>query len=147
MHSCSGFESLMNVKETVSYAAFMFLNSDTNPVFSSEVFSLCAVRSEQRAYGKMASECHWQKWTNGVTHQYSGLSRRSLRRVPVHLYDLVHCAAEERWIVFSSMGEQYVIVPLLWQRSCRLLSVPSPKRLRRRCTAKSRPANHRFLEV
>lgn len=40
MHSCSGFESLMNVKETVSYAAFMFLNSDTNPVFSSEVFSV-----------------------------------------------------------------------------------------------------------
>lgn len=30
----------MNVKETVSYAAFMFLNSDTNPVFSSEVFSV-----------------------------------------------------------------------------------------------------------
>lgn len=42
------------------------------------------------------------------------------------------------------MGEQYVIVPLLWWRSCRLLSVPSPKRLRRRCTAKSLSANSDF---
>lgn len=88
-----------------------------------------------------------KKWTNGVTSKFCGPSRRSLRRVPAHLYDLVHCAAEERWIVFSSMGEQYVIVSLLCQRSCRLLSVPSPKRLRRRCTAKSLPANYLFLEV
>lgn len=94
----------------------------------------------------MASECHWQNWINGVTHQSCGRSSRSLRRVPKHLSDLAHCAAEERWIVFSSKGEQYVIVPRPWRRSWRLLSVPSPKR-QRRCTAKSVSATRRFLEV
>lgn len=39
------------------------------------------------------------------------------------------------------------LFPLLWWRSCRLLSVPSPKRLRRRCTAKSLSAYWQFLEV
>lgn len=149
MHSCRGLWRLMNVKETpskgVDFESSCFWKLWDKSSISSEVCRLYSEVSSKGPSAKWRRECHWQNWINGVTHQCCGLSRRSLRCVPKHLSDLAHCAVEERWIVFSSMGEQYVIVPLLWWRSCRLLSVPSPKRLRRRCTAKSLSANQRFL--
>lgn len=146
---CASFQNLIIVRDRFQRESILSLHvfdcCDTNPVFQVR-FAVTTARFHSRALSKMASKCHWQNWINGVTHQSCGCSRRSLRCVPKHFSDLAHCAAEERWIVFSSMGEQYVIVPLLWRRSCRLLSVPSPKR-RRRCTTKSLSANQRFLEV
>lgn len=44
-------------------------------------------------------------------HQGWGLRRRSSLCVAKQPSDLAYCAAEERWIAFSSMGEQSHIVP------------------------------------
>lgn len=125
------------------FRAIVYCN--TNPVFqvrfAKVYYNKNSLKSPQQN-GVRAPLGKWNKWC----HQSCGRSSRSLRRVPKHLSDLAHCAAEERWIVFSSKGEQYVIVPRPWWRSCRLLSVPSPKR-QRRCTAKSVSATQRFLEV
>lgn len=149
MHSCRGHVRLMNVKETLSkgvdFEPSCFWKQRHNSSFSSAVRRLYSTISLKGSSAKWRQNATGKTWINGVTHQRCGL--RSLRHVAKDLSDSAHCAVEQRWIVFSGMGEQYVIVPLLWRRSCRLLSVPSPKSLRRRCTAKSPSANQRFLEV
>lgn len=70
---------------------------------------------------------HRQNRINCVIQQSCGCSRCSCWCVPKHPSDSGHCAGEAWWIVSSSMGEQYVIVPPQGWKSCRFLSVPSPK--------------------
>lgn len=68
-------------------------------------------RGEIQFFKQGSLEGHRQNWISGVIQQSCGCSTCSCRCVPKHPSDLAHCAGEGWWIVCSSMGEQYVIVP------------------------------------
>lgn len=82
MHSCGGFGSLMNVKETLCQRKPSWIwMLPPKSRFSSQVFSVQNKIWSKGPPAKWRQDCRWRNWINGVTHQCCGLSRRSRRCV------------------------------------------------------------------